>query len=116
MKRLFIALTATDLATIVVPVSVHASALALDAAGNLFMGDGHSVSKYAPDGKKSTFAKGIDAAVMAVDCADVEEAVRENLDEAFGAHFLVTLKGRRAGQLEDRQNASDVAERSQKER
>ena len=34
MKRLFIGLTATGLATILVPVSVHASALVFDAAGN----------------------------------------------------------------------------------
>jgi hypothetical protein len=54
--------------------------------------DGHYISKHAPDGKKSTFATDIDAAGMAVDYADLEEAVRENLDEAYGAHFLVTLK------------------------
>jgi hypothetical protein len=29
--------------------------------------------------------------------AGLEEAVRENLDEAFGAHFLVTLKFDAAG-------------------
>lgn len=58
MKRLFIGLTATGLATILVPVSVHASALAFDTAGNLFVPDGHSISKYAPDGTKSTFATG----------------------------------------------------------
>jgi hypothetical protein len=29
--------------------------------------------------------------------AGLEEAVRENLDEAFGAHFLVTLKFDEAG-------------------
>src|SRR6266511_3523666 len=59
MKRLFIGLTTTILATILVPVSVHASALAFDAAGNLFVPDGHSISKYAPDGTKSTFATGL---------------------------------------------------------
>jgi hypothetical protein len=59
MKRLFIGLTATGLATILVPVSVHASALAFDAAGNLFAPDGHSISKYASDGTKSTFATGV---------------------------------------------------------
>ena len=58
MKRPFIGLTATGLATILVPVSVHASALAFDAAGNLFVADPskHSVFKYTPDGTKSSFA------------------------------------------------------------
>ena len=58
MKRLFIGLTAAGLATILVPVSIHASALAFDAAGNLFVADGHSVFKYTPDGTKSSFAAG----------------------------------------------------------
>ena len=59
MKRLFIGLTATGLATILVPVSIHANALAFDAGGNLFVPDGHSISKYASDGTKSTFTTGI---------------------------------------------------------
>jgi hypothetical protein len=58
MKRLFIGLTVIGLATILVPVSIHASALAFDAAGNLFVADPskHSVFKYTPDGTKSSFA------------------------------------------------------------
>jgi hypothetical protein len=57
MKRVFICLTVTSLATILVPVSAHASNLAFDAAGNLFWADGPSVFKYTPDGAKSSFAR-----------------------------------------------------------
>jgi streptogramin lyase len=58
MKRVFIGLTTIVLAIIVVPVSADASALALDAAGNLYAADPsrHSVFKYMPDGTKSSFA------------------------------------------------------------
>jgi hypothetical protein len=59
MKRLLIGLTATALETILVPVSIHANALAFDAAGNLFAPDRDSISKYASDGTKSTFTTGI---------------------------------------------------------
>ncbi len=57
MKRLFIRLTATGLATILVSVSVHAGGLAFDAAGNLLVSDPsrHSIFKYTPDGTKSSF-------------------------------------------------------------
>jgi hypothetical protein len=57
MKRVFICLTVASLATILVPVSAHASNLAFDAAGNLFWADGPSVFKYTPDGAKSSFAR-----------------------------------------------------------
>jgi hypothetical protein len=40
-------------------VSAHAGGLAFDAAGNLFAVGEHAVSKYAPDGTKSTFATGL---------------------------------------------------------
>jgi hypothetical protein len=58
MKRIFIGLTVAALATILVPMSVHANALAFDAAGNLYVADPsrHSVFKYTPDGTKSSFA------------------------------------------------------------
>ena len=60
MKRIFIGLTVAALATILVPMSVHANALAFDAAGNLYVADPsrHSVFKYTPDGTKSSFAAG----------------------------------------------------------
>ena len=58
MKRIFIGLTVAALATILVSMSVHANALAFDAAGNLYVADPsrHSVFKYTPDGTKSSFA------------------------------------------------------------
>lgn len=47
------------LGTTLVPLSACAGNLAFDAAGNLFVGAGHSVFKYTPDGTKSTFATGL---------------------------------------------------------
>jgi hypothetical protein len=52
-------LLVASLGTILVSISVHAGNLALDAAGNLFVGAGHSIFKYTPDGTKSTFATGL---------------------------------------------------------
>jgi hypothetical protein len=40
-------------------ISTHAGSLTFDAAGNLFVADGHSVSKFTADGTKSTFATGL---------------------------------------------------------
>src|SRR6266480_1178605 len=61
MKRLFISLTATVVTTMLMPVSVRASGLAFDTAGNLFVADfaKRSVFKYTPDGTKSTFVAGL---------------------------------------------------------
>jgi hypothetical protein len=56
MKKLFVALVFAGLGTILVSLSANAGELAIDAVGNLFVADGHSISKYAPDGTKSTFA------------------------------------------------------------
>ena len=58
--RLVIILTVLCSAAMVVPIEARAAALAIDAAGNLFLSDGHSIFKYAPDGTKSTFAAGLD--------------------------------------------------------
>src|SRR6266536_5564001 len=52
-------LTVVGFVVILTSISAHAGNLAFDAAGNLFVGDGHSVFKYAPDGTKSTFANGL---------------------------------------------------------
>jgi sugar lactone lactonase YvrE len=62
MKRLFVGLRATVLATMLMPVSVRASGLAFDAAGNLYVADSskHSVFKYTPDGTKNSFATELD--------------------------------------------------------
>ena len=40
-------------------ISAHAGGLTFDAAGNLFVVDGHSISKFTVDGTKSTFATGL---------------------------------------------------------
>jgi uncharacterized protein YecT (DUF1311 family)/streptogramin lyase len=67
LNRLFIALTAIGLATMLVSISAHAGRLAFDAAGTLFVADGHSIFKFAPDGEKSTFATGLNAPDLAFD-------------------------------------------------
>ena len=59
MNKRFVALIVAGVGTIVVSISARAGALAFDAAGNLFLSEGHSVFKYAPDGTKSTFAAGL---------------------------------------------------------
>ena len=59
MNKKFVALTLASVGTILVSISAQAGALAIDAAGNLFLSDGHSIFKYAPDGTKSTFATGL---------------------------------------------------------
>jgi len=40
-------------------ISAHAGRLTFDSAGNLFVADGRSVSKFTVDGTKSTFATGL---------------------------------------------------------
>jgi sugar lactone lactonase YvrE len=59
MNKLFVALTVSGLGAILVSTSTEAGRLAIDAAGNLFVADKHSIYKYAPDGTKSTFAAGL---------------------------------------------------------
>src|SRR5216117_1668593 len=65
--RLVIILTVLCSAAMVVPIEARAGALAFDAAGNLFLADGHSISKYAPDGTKSTFAAGLSPLSLSFD-------------------------------------------------
>src|SRR5437867_4363771 len=69
MKRLFVAVTIGCLGTILVSVSAHAARnLAVDDKGNLFVADTDSILKFTPDGKRSTFASGLnDANDMAFD-------------------------------------------------
>src|SRR5438094_9010119 len=63
MKRLFVAVTIACLGTILASVSAHAARnLAVDDKGNLFVADTDSILKFTPDGKKSTFATGINYA------------------------------------------------------
>ena len=65
--RLVIILTVLCSAAMVVPIEARAGALAIDAAGNLFLSDGHSIFKYAPDGTKSTFAAGLNPLSLTFD-------------------------------------------------
>ncbi len=65
--RLVIILTVLCSAAMVVPIEARAGALAFDAAGNLFLADGHSIFKYAPDGTKSTFAAGLSPLSLSFD-------------------------------------------------
>src|SRR5437667_12586023 len=69
MKRLFVAVTIACLGTIFVSVSAHAARnLAVDDKGNLFVADTDSILKFTSDGKRSTFASGLnDANDMAFD-------------------------------------------------
>src|SRR5437773_2256620 len=71
LNRLFIVVTATGLATMLAAVSAHAARnLAVDDKGNLFVADTDSASilKFTSDGKRSTFASGLnDANDMAFD-------------------------------------------------
>src|SRR5207248_3592493 len=71
LNRLSIALTVAGLATTLVPLSAHAARnLAVDDKGNLFVADTDSASilKFTSDGKRSTFASGLnDASDMAFD-------------------------------------------------
>src|SRR5438034_10964479 len=67
MNKKFVALTVAGLGTILVSISAQAGLLAFDAAGNLFLSDRHSISKYAPDGTKSTFAAGLNPPSLSSD-------------------------------------------------
>jgi hypothetical protein len=59
VNKALITLIVIALGTTSIPLSACAGNLAFDAAGNLFVGAGHSVFKYTPDGTKSTFATGL---------------------------------------------------------
>jgi hypothetical protein len=68
MRKLFLALVVASLGTILVSVSAHASGMAFDGAGNLFVGTGNgSIFKLTPDGKRSTFASGLQPEHLAFD-------------------------------------------------
>src|SRR5205809_7068347 len=69
MKRLFVAVTIACWGTILVSVSAHAARnLAFDDKDNLFVADTDSILKFTSDGKRSTFASGLnDANEMAFD-------------------------------------------------
>src|SRR6266699_3321882 len=69
MNKLFVALIVAGLGTILLSVSAHAARnLAVDDKGNLCVADTASILKFTPDGKRSTFACGLnDANDMAFD-------------------------------------------------
>jgi DNA-binding beta-propeller fold protein YncE len=68
MNRAFIALIVASLETILFSISAHASGMAFDGAGNLFIGTGTgSIFKLTPDGKRSTYASGLQPEHLAFD-------------------------------------------------
>src|SRR5438093_558877 len=70
MKKLFVAVTIACLGTILISVSAHAARnLAFDDKGNLFVADTDSILKFTSDGKKSTFATGINPGDLVFDRA-----------------------------------------------
>jgi len=68
MNKRFIALIVASLGTILVSISADASGMAFDGAGNLFVRTGTgSIFKLTPDGKRSTFASGLQPEHLAFD-------------------------------------------------
>src|SRR6266704_544010 len=60
MNKLFVALTVAALTTVLVSINTHARHQAFDGKGNLFVADySGTISKYTPDGTKSTFTYGL---------------------------------------------------------
>src|SRR6266550_608421 len=60
INKLFVALTVAALTTILVSINTHARHQAFDGKGNLFVADySGTISKYTPDGTKSTFTYGL---------------------------------------------------------
>jgi len=59
MKKLFVAVTIACFGIILASITAQAGRLAFDAAGNLFVADGHSIFKFTPDGERSIFAAGL---------------------------------------------------------
>jgi sugar lactone lactonase YvrE len=55
----FAALRVAGLGMVLGFTAAQAGRLAFDAAGNLFVADGHSIFKYLPDGTKTTFTAGL---------------------------------------------------------
>jgi len=83
MAKLFVALTAFGLATTLVPVTAHAAGdLAIDGTGNLFMASSsHSIFKFTPDRRKSTFASRVTPEKMVLDGAGNLFVAEEHFQE-----------------------------------
>lgn len=93
MNRLLVALIVAGLTTTPACISVHAAGdLAIDATGNLFAASSssHSIFKFTPDGKKSTFASGIRPDKMVLDGAGNLFVAEEHFQE--DRHADVILK------------------------
>jgi len=97
MNKPFTTLIIVSLGTLLFSISVRAGYLAFDHSGNLFVADedNHSIFKFTPDGKKSTFATGIDAVVIAFDGAGnlFASEVHYEKGHTVGAIFKFTPEG-----------------------
>ena len=68
MNKASTTLIIASLGAVLFSVSSHASGMAFDGAGNLFVGTGNgSIFKLTPDGKRSTFASGLQPEHLAFD-------------------------------------------------
>ncbi|HMF45383.1 MAG TPA: NHL repeat-containing protein [Candidatus Udaeobacter sp.] len=68
MNKASTTLIIASLGAVLFSVSSHASSMAFDGAGNLFVGTGNgSIFKLTPDGKRSTFASGLQPEHLAFD-------------------------------------------------
>src|SRR5262245_60923165 len=109
LDKLFIALTVAGLATTLGCISVHAAGdLAIDGSGNLFAlsSSSHSIFKFTPGGKKSTFASRVSPDKMILDGAGNLFVVEEHFQEDRHADviFKFTPDGKKstfASGLED---------------
>ena len=95
MNKKFVALTLASVGTILVSISAQAGALAIDAAGNLFLSDGHSIFKYSPDGTKSTFAAGLSPLGLCFDGEGNLFVVDAAMTEAKSSILKFTPDGKR---------------------
>jgi len=59
MKKFIVGVAIACLGTILVSISAQPGRLAFDAAGSLFVADGHSIFKFTPGGERSVFAAGL---------------------------------------------------------
>src|SRR4030095_2812228 len=100
MNRLIIALTFAGLATTLARVTAPAAGdLAIDGTGNLFVAASHhSIFKFTPDGKKSTFAARVSPDKMAFDGAGNLFVAETHFEEEHyvGAIFKFTPEGRKS--------------------
>ena len=90
-----VTLIVASLGTILVSISAQAGALAFDAAGNLFVSDGHSVFKYTPDGTKSTFAAGLNPLGLSFDGKGNLFVADDTVTSAKGSILKFTPDGKR---------------------